>query len=264
MGRRYRGVKALGVMILLAWLLYTPITNWLKIDNQIYIQIVINLMTWIEVLIGTIARTDETKKQIESTEKNLKEQIEAERENQERRIPLEYLTEKRVDWLQDVRNISAEWMASVLATVNYGKKEEEFLNSLNKVNLLAGKLVLFLNPQDELDSIVISILGEVAKKLLEIEPVDVAQRKQVEELERYVQLGIIYIGVILKTEWYRINLEVKGLKDIENSKELKKLLFEKNLELLKNAKGFYKKEILEVASFCDIKFVISLIEKRCS
>ena len=153
---------------------------------------------------------------------------------QEKRIPLEFLTEKRSEWISNIRDIAAEYRALVYKSSNARASSlqlsETDLSDIQTLNKLAGKLELYLNPNSIIDKKVISLIFEISAILN-------SDNKNYRDAQIKANRLMDYIGIILKIEWERVNLEVKEIK--MSDKEKKNELIKKSILLL----NCYKEEV---------------------
>ena len=99
---------------------------------------------------------------------------------------------------------------------------------VEEINTVGGELGLFLNQSDIVDDIILQLVSQIAH-LLAI--------RSFEQARIRTALFMLYIRICLKTEWYRVNMEVEG-----TVKNKKVKLLHKSIDLLKEYKD---KEVID-------------------
>ena len=194
-------------------------TNTLLQTNDFQDELIIALIALIGVIFAAVLSFNISKKQIKHLEK---------------RIPLEFLTEKRTEWISNIRDVTAEYWALIYKRCNAMAlampSDKVDLSDVQKLNYLAGKLKLYLNRNSVIDNKVIGLIFEISEILNSSSgPFRDAQVKANRIMD--------YVGIILKVEWERVNLEVK--ENNLSDKEKKKRLTKKSIALLQ----LYKEEL---------------------
>ncbi len=118
---------------------------------------------------------------------------------------IQYITDKRVDWIYEVREVASDYISLVyeLTTLMQMKKTEdsEYIKIYSEVTKKANKLKLFLNFTGGNDSLI----------MMKIENVDSGISSENYNVARKnVGFIIMHLQIYLKLEWNRVNSEVKS------------------------------------------------------
>ena len=167
---------------------------------------------------------------------------------------LQYVTDKRMDWMHEVRNELSEMIALMLEMKDkyalYNKKIPSEEGRILNQHLM--KLKLYLNFTGTLDEKIILSMDRLVMLLSVSEERDKHDNWK-KQFDDNINLLLFYSQIYLKLEWERVNLEVKKeAEKIEIDRELQikmEELFDKRIAIeQKDEMG--KETILQELSWC--------------
>lgn len=141
--------------------------------------------------------------------KNLIEQLQSESEINDRNLAVQYITNKRIEWIQELRKTYSEFAAHCF-TVFYDRKEDY----LFEINRELAMLRLFLNAFDEKDKEIIRL----CKQATDLLGAYLEDGKRGGEFERTMEELNMKVQIYLKVEWERVKWEIEGNKWTEAKK----------------------------------------------
>ena len=140
------------------------------------------------------------------------------KENQEKSLAVQYITDKRVDWIYEVRNTMSEFIALAndcmykIVTDRHEKIPDEMYRNLN---IYYAKLRLLFNFSGKEDKEILELLNKIVQDVSNRERGKKDSRENLEKLTRYCQ-------VYLKLEWERVKMETYGAVEQKRLEKLKK------------------------------------------
>lgn len=152
----------------------------------------------------------------------------------QKNISVQYLTNKRVDWIYEVRNTLAEFIA--LAQECASKKVHDNSAKIpekiyREMNVYIAKLRLLFNFNGDDDKKILDLINKIKDNISEGEDFRPLN------FQNDIILLTKYSQVYLKLEWERVKYEIKGEKDLSAEQEQTN-----GLSLLRDK---YHKEYLE-------------------
>lgn len=157
----------------------------------------------------------------------LQESLQNELLKQNRELTTRYITDKRVDWICEVRNTVSEYLAyampvngvffkSLIKKIFLSKPDvNDITDTFNKVFYLRNKIKLLLNPQGEIDKKVLKHLEDSIKYFGDLYSVVSGmpshnKRKEAENrLTKSLYDLLFEVEIYLKTEWNRVKKETQ-------------------------------------------------------
>jgi hypothetical protein len=119
----------------------------------------------------------------------------------EKSININYITDKRVEWINRVREVAAEYITNVYDVtadlLNSGSTSGDKINQINKNSSL---LILLLNFAGDIDSAIIQIIYNIYGNI---------RNSEFEEAQTQIAYFKAHIQIYLKLEWNRVKSEVK-------------------------------------------------------
>ncbi len=173
--------------------------------------LIASLCTLLGAFVGGFFLYIVTNKTLNSNTKREIMHISAEQDSEEKRLNITYITDKRVDWMSKIRDVSAEYLSliyDVTASGIFHTIKPEIITKLNEKSTL---LKLYLNFMGDIDAVIINIINDVNRDI---------KNKRFEEAQLKANLLINHLQIYLKLEWNRVNSEVKT--GIYNSSQLRK------------------------------------------
>lgn len=120
----------------------------------------------------------------------------------EKSININYITDKRVEWINTLRETAAEYITLVYDVtadlINKGTTSKEKINQINKYSSL---LILLLNFCGDIDTVVIQIIHNIYGNI---------RNEKYEEAQTQLSFFRAHIQIYLKLEWNRVKSEVKA------------------------------------------------------
>lgn len=177
-------------------------------------------------------------------------------ENSSRQHALQYITNKRFDWLRDIRSLTSKLCGKMaLAEVYFDdwdnttdeeddkcKKKLLFLKKVSEINELMSCLYLYYNFGGERDHILLLLLKKLDKELDNMIEYIVAQRQEKpskDDRKKILKLIEDHTQVYLKLEWERIKDETKYVGNIKHrSLFIKKKMVKQRLNLYERKNRF--------------------------
>lgn len=154
-----------------------------------------------------------------------------------------YVTDKRLEWIYEVRNTISEYVA-VSNKIADDKKYSgvESIELMHTANMLSCKIRLLLNFSDDLDFEILKIINYICANNSEVSKYD----------EVIDKIGILtdLFQVYFKYEWERIKLEVNDEKITEKWKR-KKIVTLLDKRINSNVSTKVKAELEEVKKSID-------------
>ncbi len=145
---------------------------------------------------------------------------------------MQYITDKRVDWMYNVRETLSNYISVVILIadeykLNKNKVPSEFYR---EINCCTAKLKLLFNFDGELDNKIINLIDDLNNIISNTEFSPRVFWDKVKKLTKYSQ-------VYLKLEWERVKLETENNLD---KMSIKKTLIQKEKDLLKSYEMRYE------------------------
>ena len=201
------------------------------------------LIALVGVVITVIVGYKQTVKQIKQSNNELQEKINI----SEQQLKVEYITNKRIEWIQNVREKIAEFITIAMDYINYVESnnepfkynwsDEKQLRFYHNLNSYASMLRLYLNCFDKRDLEILSEI-EAILKMVNTPKNEIDLSNYYEEIRRLIKLSQVY----LKLEWERCKMEIeKGLQEaIIRDKKMRELedVYRKALDLPKSSSGY--------------------------
>lgn len=215
-------------------------------------------------LISTIINERKTRKDVNDRfdkaslieEERFEKMERAQKERLDKQLATQYITDKRVEWIHEVRNTVADYVEAV--TIAMDENAPENFDNVNKIN---AKLELLLNIKKAVDNKIIrlmSIIIDVLTKLRNLEGKDFENEKI--ELKKNLGYAICYlvrfVQICLRVEWKKVKSEVLGKKWNYN-----KVAFEESIEIHKKNEFKNEFELDEIISTIKANSVESLIKE---
>jgi hypothetical protein len=135
-----------------------------------------------------------------SEKDRLETQLKNEIEINKRNNSIQYITDKRVDWINKLRENSAEYVSLVIdvtGSFKTGMITKEMIIELYKRE---NTLKLLMNFNGDIDSLIIKKIHKIGKYISE---------EKYDQAKLNVYLILIHLQIYLKLEWNRVNNEVK-------------------------------------------------------
>ncbi len=124
--------------------------------------------------------------------------------NTKRQLEVSYITDKRVEWIQELRKTMSEYMALVFKIVNAGAMNEKVtLQMIGDLNLKAFYLELLLNCKGKIDTTMLDTIDRINTAV---------KKHEYENIQSDINILFKHTQVYLKLEWNRVKMEVKGKK----------------------------------------------------
>ena len=177
-------------------------------------------------------------------------------ENSSREHALQYITNKRFDWLRDIRSLTSklcgkmslaevyfdDWDNAADEKDNKYKKKLLFLKKVSEINEVMSCLYLYYNFCGERDHILLLLLKNLDKELDNMIQYIAAQRKEKpskDDRKKILKLIEDHTQVYLKLEWERIKDETKYVGNIKHrSHFIKKKMVKQRLNLYEKKNRF--------------------------
>lgn len=181
-------------------------------------NIISAIMSFAGALIGSLflllANFINNKSENERLELSLKN---AEADNQ-KNISVQYITNKRVDWIYEVRNTLSEYIALAQECANKKVHDKKMIipdKICRELNVYLAKLRLLLNFTGFDDKIILELLDKIKDNISRGEEFSSS------EFQEDIILLTKYSQVYLKLEWERVKCEIEGVQDINGEQKNK-------------------------------------------
>lgn len=119
-------------------------------------------------------------------------------------LSAQYITDKRIQWIQELRNTMADFRACTIEAINNPE-----INNAYQINRSASLLKLLLNINGEMDNRIDQMISDVIQKVM------YCRRESKGEKEVYYSAMDDLTAEVrryLKIEWERVKNEIKGVK----------------------------------------------------
>lgn len=248
-------VTFLGVTL---WLFFALIKNYYSDENN-YLKIAISGIFSISAACLTLVRNQEDKN---------------------RSAALQYITDKRIDWLKDTREITKALCKNVtyylyeISEGNDDSKDEDKLREAysNIMEAIAGLYIRY-NFSGERDQILLHLLDTVQFELAKYKIIKsntdiqtpIVKDMQKEKIRKILELLIIHTQVYLKLEWERIKEETIYEGDINfRRKIIKEKMVKERLKLYKDRVNYEKRsaDIENIFEVFSIKTVYEELKNK--
>lgn len=141
--------------------------------------------------------------------------------NSQKSISVQYITNKRVDWIYEVRNTLAEYIALAQECANKKVNDKNIKipeKIYRELNVYLAKLRLLFNFDGDEDKKILDLLNRIKNNIFDSENFCALN------FQNDITLLTKYSQVYLKLEWERVKYEIRGEKDLSNEQLLKKEL----------------------------------------
>lgn len=162
---------------------------------------------WVNIYLHISNREDNNKK-FEEQKKQFEITLQSETEKMSKDLSARYITDKRVDWIENLRVAVSEYISLVNHLICSKQIGEEERLELNKTS---AYIFLLLNFSGEIDGIIINIIEEINKEISEI---GISSKEKIRYNLMLVQK---HTQVYLKLEWNRVKMEIKDQKYTEDT-----------------------------------------------
>ena len=178
--------------------------------DEIIAAVIAASVSLIGVIIATVVSYRQTVKHIRQSNDELQKNMKF----SEQQLKVEYITNKRIEWIQNVRLLIADFITVAMDYLNYvdslepleatfsGEKHRTFYHD---INFCVSKMRLYLNGFDERDAEIISvsekIVGSVGKPKDEFKSTEYYN-----DVILLTKLSQVY----LKLEWERCKSEIES------------------------------------------------------
>lgn len=124
--------------------------------------------------------------------------------NTKRQLEVSYITDKRVEWIQELRKTMSEYMAIVFNILNAdAMKETVTLQMIGDLNQKAFYLEFLLNCKGKIDITMLDTIDRINTAI---------KKHEYENIQSEINILFKHTQVYLKLEWNRVKMEVKGKK----------------------------------------------------
>ncbi len=124
--------------------------------------------------------------------------------NTKRQLEVSYITDKRVEWIQELRKTMSEYMAIVFNIINAdAMKETVTLQMIGDLNQKAFYLEFLLNCKGKIDITMLDTIDRINTAI---------KKHEYENIQSEINILFKHTQVYLKLEWNRVKMEVKGKK----------------------------------------------------
>lgn len=146
-----------------------------------------------------------------SENKRLKISLEAAQISSQKNMSVQYITNKRVDWIYEVRNTLAEYIALAQECANKKVLDKSITipeKIYRELNVYLAKLRLLFNFDGDDDKKILDLLDNIKNNISAGEDFNVLN------FQNDIILLTKYSQVYLKLEWERVKYEIRGEKDL--------------------------------------------------
>lgn len=134
--------------------------------------------------------------------------------NQKRQLEVSYITDKRVEWIQELRKTMSEYMAIVYNILNAAALHETVtLQMIGDLNQKAFYLEFLLNFTGKIDVTMLDTIDRINSAI---------KKHEYEKIQSEMNILFKHTQVYLKLEWNRVKMEVMGKKYTEKILEREK------------------------------------------
>lgn len=146
-----------------------------------------------------------------SENKRLKISLEAAQISSQKNMSVQYITNKRVDWIYEVRNTLAEYIALAQECANKKVLDKSITipeKIYRELNVYLAKLRLLFNFDGDDDKKILDLLDNIKNNISAGEDFNALN------FQNDIILLTKYSQVYLKLEWERVKYEIRGEKDL--------------------------------------------------
>lgn len=167
------------------------------------------------------------KKTMQSDKEKLETMIKHEVSQNNKNLSVQYITDKRVEWIYEVRNTISKLISELYYVSSEYKLEIKTIpiEGLKEMNYLHAKLRLLFNFTGDIDSRIIQLSNSLIRS---INNAGFDRTKFSEEMMCLSELTQIY----LKLEWDRVKIEASGNVD---DQDMRQRLYRRKIDLFKSA-----------------------------
>lgn len=154
--------------------------------------------------------------------------MEANRKNNQKNVSIEYITNKRVEWLYEVRNVLAEYIALSQECANRIMKSENAKipkSIYRKINIHLAKLKMLFNFTGDYGKEILDLLDIIKNNIFDAGQFDDGK------FENDIILLTKYAQVYLKIEWELVKYEIRNQENLILERDERRMLKEKYFKL---------------------------------
>lgn len=191
-------------------------------------------------LISIIVSYCATKRTLKENKINILHEIQVQKEINDKTLSVQYITDKRIDWIQELRRLVSEFLSYVipssefilLTSIKYMRSHSK---TVSEIAALRNQIILMLNVEEDTNQRIIIDIENMLYTFAELFKChrgkgDINRKFELDErLAKYARQTIIDTQVCLKFEWIRVKKEAAGESYTKEDQQRDKKTLYKNI-----------------------------------